>query len=421
MHKLFLTLFPLSIFLSLSCPVHALDGTWQLIKFRRWAMNHFNSVSFPDPGNGWIGGTALYRTRDGGLTWEKIMGAPSDPEVRDVVFIDENKGWIAAGANGLLVTDDGGSVWEPVSAEMPEGNVNSVFFVDETSGWVIMSHGSYDDLVLATRDSGRTWTDVTPPELAEANAFLDSLFHDPDFNREWLWVDLSWQGRRHVYRPGLFFNNEKEGWLKTAAGLLFTGNGGETWKVVRQGCILDFALPCPNTVIVLVKDAGNGSVLSVSSDGGGTFTDFPATGKGFYNIHFLDPNLGWAAAIDKIFHTVDGGNTWQLQFTIDPELHRQMEGYTIEWQDPRLPFFYEMFFNADSTGYAVGAGNVFYRFTPAPAGDLNNNGALEIFDLLELLGILMQEASQRNSNADLNRDGKVDVSDLIELLRMLGG
>ena len=130
MHKLFLTLFPLSIFLSLSCPVHALDGTWQLIKFRRWAMNHFNSVSFPDPGNGWIGGTALYRTRDGGLTWEKIMGAPSDPEVRDVVFIDENKGWIAAGANGLLVTDDGGSVWKSVSAEMPEGNVNSVFFVD---------------------------------------------------------------------------------------------------------------------------------------------------------------------------------------------------------------------------------------------------------------------------------------------------
>jgi len=91
MHKLFLTLFPLSIFLSLSGPVHALDGTWQLIKFRRWAMNHFNSVSFPDPGNGWIGGTKLYRTRDSGLTWEDIMGAPSDPEVRDVVFIDKTR------------------------------------------------------------------------------------------------------------------------------------------------------------------------------------------------------------------------------------------------------------------------------------------------------------------------------------------
>jgi len=308
---------------------------------------------------------------------------------------------------------------------MPEGNVNSVFFVNETSGWVIMGRGFYDDLVLATRDSGRTWTDVTPPELAEANTFLDSLFYDPDFIREWLEVGLSivtiFKGAIHVYRPGLFFNNEKEGWLKTAAGLLFTGNGGETWKVVRQGCIFDFALPDRNTVIVLAVDAGNGSVLSVSSVGGGTFTDFPATGKEFYNIHFLDPDLGWASTINEIFQTVDGGNTWQLQFTIDPELHHQMEGYTIEWVDPRQPFFYEIFFNADSTGYAVGAGNVFYRFTPAPAGDLNNNGALEIFDLLELLSILTQEASQRDSNADLNRDGKVDVSDLSELLRLMSG
>ena len=422
MYKILLTLFSLSAFLTFSPTVHALDGTWRLIQFRKWAMFHFCSISFSDPRNGWIGGTKLYRTRDGGLTWEVKMGDPSDPEVRDVVFIDDNKGWIAAGRNGLLVTEDGGSSWQRIPGEMPEGSVNSVFFINETSGWVIMSTGSFDNLVLATRDAGRTFTDVTPPELAEGNIFLDSLFHHPDFAKNWLvmTVDPSFQGVRNVYRPRLFFINENEGWLNTAAGLLFTENGGEGWRVVREGCILDFTALDRNTVIALAEDADNGRVLSVSIDGGGSFTDIPAPGKRFYNIYFLDANLGWAATVRGIYHTVDGGNTWQLQYTIDPEPHRQLVGFTIEWQDPRNPFFYEMFFNADSTGYAVGAGNAFYMFTPAPLGDLNNNGVLDIFDLLEFLRILSQEPSQRISTADLNSDGVVDVSDLTELLRLLG-
>ncbi len=421
MHKILLTLLSLSAFLSIAAPVYALDGTWQLVTFRQWAMNHFCSISFPDSKNGWIGGTKLYRTRDGGFAWEEIMGDPSDPEVRDVVLIDDNKGWIAAGANGLLVTEDGGSSWQKVSGDIPEGSVNSVFLINETSGWVIMSSGSSGDLVLATRDAGQSWTDVTPVKLAEAGLFLDSLFNDPDFVKSWLEVDPSFQGARNVYRPGLFFNNESEGWLKTVVGLLFTENGGEDWRVVREGCILDFMALDRETIFALVQKNLEESFLSVSDDGGDTFRDMPSLEKKIFSIHFMNRKLGWASGVDEIYHSVDGGNSWQLQYKIDPEPHSKMEGFTIEWQDPRNPFFYEMFFNADSTGYAVGAGNVFYRFTPAPVGDLNNNGALDIFDLLEFLSILLQEPSKRSSTADLNRDGEVDVSDLIELLKLLGG
>ncbi len=54
-----------------------------------------------------------------------------------------------------------------------------------------------------------------------------------------------------------------------------------------------------------------------------------------------------------------------------------------------------------------------------PRGDLDASGALNIFDLLELLRALGQGRQQPEH--DLNSSGRVDIFDLLDLLRLLGG
>ena len=55
-----------------------------------------------------------------------------------------------------------------------------------------------------------------------------------------------------------------------------------------------------------------------------------------------------------------------------------------------------------------------------PQGDVNENGKVDIFDLLELLKVL-GGSSQATEGADVNEDGKVDIFDLLQLLKILSG
>jgi photosystem II stability/assembly factor-like uncharacterized protein len=65
---------------------------------------------------GWAVGhdSVVLRTRDGGLTWERVRYAPENERpLLDVWFADAQRG-LAVGAYGeLIATTDGGTTWEP--------------------------------------------------------------------------------------------------------------------------------------------------------------------------------------------------------------------------------------------------------------------------------------------------------------------
>ena len=92
----------------------------------------------------------------------------------------------------------------------------------------------------------------------------------------------------------------------------------------------------------------NEQTIYVSGTKGQFFrsTDFGATweianiptGAAIREIHFIDENIGWAAADNgEIWHTSDGANTWNLQF-----------------QDPSGSTLRDIHFYDENTGYAVG-------------------------------------------------------------------
>ena len=111
---------------------------------------------------GWIThfGTFMYRTTDGGMSWERT-GHPYPiwiTGIHNIEFVDESRGWaIAKGDNsGVWYTSDGGQTWtEKLS------NSCLAVFADMNNVWVATCHklptGEWVMRILHSEDDGNTW------------------------------------------------------------------------------------------------------------------------------------------------------------------------------------------------------------------------------------------------------------------------
>ena len=105
-------------------------GEWQTFPTEAYRGKR-DSISFVDAAHGWYGTGAgdLFRTTDGGATWQKIASRPGT-FVRAVGFIDRQNGFIGnigtdyypgvTDTTPLYRTRDGGVTWEAVDTGTPE-------------------------------------------------------------------------------------------------------------------------------------------------------------------------------------------------------------------------------------------------------------------------------------------------------------
>jgi photosystem II stability/assembly factor-like uncharacterized protein len=112
---------------------------------------------------GWAVGHdhVVLRTRDGGLTWERVYAAPErEHPLLDVWFADDRRG-LAVGAYGeLLTTADGGDTWEPrpVHAE-DDFHLNQIVAAREGTLYVAAESGR----LYRSGDGGTTWEGLPSP------------------------------------------------------------------------------------------------------------------------------------------------------------------------------------------------------------------------------------------------------------------
>jgi photosystem II stability/assembly factor-like uncharacterized protein len=180
-------------------------------------MREARDIDFVDATRGWMVGQSdqivgscpdydeqIYRTTDGGQTWTPLLpsGSPwrCQSGLRQVVFVDANRGWVT-GRNLLLRTADGGLSWAAVDTTTARSTF--IDFVDAQRGWRILVPISPDEAyVQRTSDGGATWQTV----LATSTYFV------PGYNV----VD---------------FLNASEGWVAGGQGLVwYTRDGGATWS-----------------------------------------------------------------------------------------------------------------------------------------------------------------------------------------------
>jgi len=152
---------------------------------RTWMETQIPHVRFIDrmvfltPELGWIAGTDgqdifVFRTSNGGRDWEesRTTGPRGLALVRDLFFLDQNRGWLiiwhfSDSGTYLLSTVDGGRSWTPEPASSFQGKnkrANVVRFVSPENGFVFVDEGKQHS-VMYTMDKGAHWHGEELPRL----------------------------------------------------------------------------------------------------------------------------------------------------------------------------------------------------------------------------------------------------------------
>jgi len=267
----------------------AADSSW-------YQYSELNSIYFSDLNNGWAVGYwympygggytgLIFRTVNGGATWEEILSFEDYYKFCDVQFISAMQGWVVDERGTIIYTNDGGDNFS-VQYNDTTKVLKSMCFVNNQNGWVVGDAG----LVLHTSNGGSIWEQQTS---ADNSDLISVCFTDAD-----------------------------TGWATGGSGLFNTSNGGNTWERILNWT----TLPIDYTGDVVFTDSdhgwlsyytreGNESLISYTSDGGITW-EVLVPGFIIYSplkLFFNDQNTGWAIGDNLILSSSNAGLDWQIQ------------------------------------------------------------------------------------------------------------
>jgi photosystem II stability/assembly factor-like uncharacterized protein len=221
--------------------------------------------------------TSLYRTTDGGQTWEIFLLSDPPYNVEVFQFVDSDHGWMMVdhycGAGScffmLYRTLDGGISWEKVvdndsetDGELMTHGKNGLLFVDEKYGWMTRDFhtpGSYPITIEWTEDGGDVWAlqpIPAPPGMPEP------------------------------------FTN---------AGDIQCGLGDPILFKEQHGL---FAVHC---IDFSASPGTFHDFVYISTNGLRSFQIYPYPGG---KLQFINPNTGWSLG-REIYRTQNGGRDWE--------------------------------------------------------------------------------------------------------------
>ena len=263
----------------------------------------------------------IFRTRNGGDSWERVLHQPGT-FFRAVVFVDSLNGFAGNIGTGYFpgVTDtiplyrtrDGGTTWTPVTeiqGPYPKGVCNFSVAPDGRTIWASGRVGG-PSFLLVSRDRGETWESQ---DVSDRLAML---------------IDVRFLSAER----GLIIGGTSTDIRRSHSVVLTTEDGGRSWREAfrsRDATELAWKIDFPSArvgyISVLAYDST--STFLKSLDGGGSWAEHrfisgPYQAKG---VGFLSETTGWMAGErpgTPAYRTVDGGQTWQPDSTLGPLVNR---------------------------------------------------------------------------------------------------
>ena len=272
---------------------------------------------FVSPSKGFVAADkSVFRTQDGGITWELVLLADSGRNFIRVAFTDTLLGF-AVGRNGAIFkTSDGGNNWTGT----PSGTNRYLFSLSMVGPQTIYVTGS-GALILKSTDSGATWN-VLPVDFPfdfgsvvftdEATGTvigpLGAILHTDDGGATW--IEATFSTLDNMWDCS--FRDSHNGFACGANGSITgTSDGGDTWSERETGTTSTL-----NTISMVPPltgyAAGEGGALIKTDDGGLTWRNLSSPEPvSWQNLFFNDPLNGFLVGIGQlIWHTANGGQSW---------------------------------------------------------------------------------------------------------------
>ncbi len=284
-------------------------------------------------------GDGVYKSLDGGVTW-KNMGLKSsehigmiaiDPRDTDTVYVAaQGPLWNSGGDRGVFKTTDGGTTWEKILEISPDTGANEVHldprdpdtlyassYQRRRRVWALLDGGP-ESAIYKSTDAGKTWRKLKEglPEVDMGKIGLAVSPADPDV----IYAIIEAQ--------------------RDKGGVFRSTNRGETWE--RRS---DYVVRSPqyyNELIADPKDVDTvysmDTWLHVSTDGGTTFVKVGEEHKHVDNhamwINPDDTDQFLVGCDGGVYQSFDRGATWLFKENLPIT---QFYRVTV---DNSLPFYY---------------------------------------------------------------------------------
>lgn len=298
--------------------------------------------------------------------WRRVLTAPVGGYVRQLSCPTVQQCWFTSyestsnpnSSDRALRTTDGGITWQDFRIADFGGRVYSTAFADPSFGFAQTSKGSFRTLdggaswvKLALPHSGQLWM-VSPQEVwltsNSPTGDKQRVSRSIDGGLTWeLWVELG----TFESAGGPFFPGNRAWW-----GLSSTTDG---WKTSRRYQPGGASVKLRSTHFLTFEVGWAAGVDTASKperpllfhtlDAGVTW-EYWDTPVAFSSMFFVDENLGWADSCGTVYRTLDGGHTWQLDFTNSVKSNG-IESFCLR----------PVRFDEAGNGWALGNGEVYRR------------------------------------------------------------
>lgn len=282
------------------------------------------AIKFINRNTGWLAGRiGLFKTIDGGKTWFQIGPAiavvpNASPfalgmltPILGIDFVSEQTGW-ALRYDGLIKMIDGDQTWIVVDHPL---RFYQFSFYDDRNGWAL----AHDLFIYHSSDGGKTWikqikggpVKAVSPTECWALGDKDTILRTKDAGMNWLVSKVNTSER--LFGP--LRSIGKKGWVKTAREVYASEDDGLTWQ-----SILRLSKNDPDLNSMGFADELNGwavgdkGLIFHTMDGGKTWEKQNSRLKpDLGSIAVIDQSTVWVLSQEIILKTTDGGKTWIRQ------------------------------------------------------------------------------------------------------------
>jgi photosystem II stability/assembly factor-like uncharacterized protein len=271
-----------------------------------------SNVCFTDALNGFaVGGVRfsndlIYRTQDGGTTWDSFPSPTSEKIVFEAEFRNANLGLLGSLDGRILRTEDGGNSWTTYQ-NFNWWAVNGITFVNDSL--VLAASGDYykKGQILRSTDAGKNWSVIDTFDFELRDIVFVNETHGFACGygalMETLDAGLTWEltGEKNEFFTSICFPSPFVGYMVGRTGsILKTIDGGKSWDWQRNG-----NNPIPprfhfNEVAFLTNEigyiVGDKGVIWKTENGGHSWKHFERDTKAdLFGIDIIRNGEAWVA------------------------------------------------------------------------------------------------------------------------------